>query len=92
MKKIITIAIIIVMIILIFFLKSNYKLFKSGNNISIKSADDIRKYILDISSYEATYKLEINSNKNNNSYLIKEQYIKENGRMVNLKDMVYCME
>ena len=79
MKKIITIAIIIVMIILIFFLKSNYKLFKSGNNISIKSADDIRKYILDISSYEATYKLEINSNKNNNSYLIKEQYIKENG-------------
>lgn len=79
MKKIITIAIIIVMIILIFFLKSNYKLFKSGNNISIKSADDVRKYILDISSYEATYKLEINSNKNNNSYLIKEQYIKENG-------------
>ena len=67
------------MIILIFFIKSNYKLFKSGNNISIKSADDVKNYILGISSYEATYKLEINSNKNNNSYLIKEQYIKENG-------------
>lgn len=79
MKKIITIATIIVIIIIAFFIKFNYKKIKSGNNITIKSADDVKKYILGINSYEATFKVEINSNKNNNSYVIKEQYVKENG-------------
>lgn len=79
MKKIITIATIIVIIIIVFFIKFNYKNIKSGNNITIKSADDVKKYILGINSYEATFKVEINSNKNNNSYVIKEQYVKENG-------------
>lgn len=77
MKKIITIATIIVIIIIAFFIKFNYKKIKSGNNITIKSADDVKKYILGINSYEATFKVEINSNKNNNSYVIKEQYVKE---------------
>ncbi|MEE1389917.1 MAG: hypothetical protein U0M00_05160 [Clostridia bacterium] len=79
MKKIITVITIIIVVIIAFFIKFNYKKIKSGNNISIKSADDVKNYILGISSYEATFKVEINSNKNNNSYLIKEQYIKENG-------------
>lgn len=79
MKKIITIATIIVIIIIAFFIKFNYKKIKSGNNITIKSANDVKKYILGINSYEATFKVEINSNKNNNSYVIKEQYVKENG-------------
>lgn len=79
MKKIITIATIIVIIIIAFFIKFNYKKIKSGNNITIKSADDVKNYILGINSYEATFKVEINSNKNNNSYVIKEQYVKENG-------------
>lgn len=79
MKKIITIATIIVIIIIAFFIKFNYKKIKSGNNITIKSADDVKKYILGINSYEAIFKVEINSNKNNNSYVIKEQYVKETG-------------
>ena len=79
MKKIITIITIIIVVIIAFFIKFNYKKIKSGNNISIKSADDVKNYILGIGSYEATFKVEINSNKNNNSYLIKEQYVKENG-------------
>ena len=79
MKKIITIITIIIVVIIAFFIEINYKKIKSGNNISIKSADNVKDYILGISSYEATFKVEINSNKNNNSYLIKEQYIKENG-------------
>lgn len=79
MKKIITIITIIIVVIIAFFIKFNYKKIKFGNNISIKSADDVKNYILGIGSYEATFKVEINSNKNNNSYLIKEQYVKENG-------------
>lgn len=79
MKKIITIATIIVIIIIAFFIKFNYKKIKSGNNITIKSADDVKKYILGINSYEAIFKVEINSNKNNNSYVIKEQYVKKTG-------------
>ena len=43
MKKIITIITIIIVVIIAFFIKFNYKKIKSGNNISIKSADDIRK-------------------------------------------------
>ena len=71
MKKIITIITIIIVVIIAFFIEINYKKIKSGNNISIKSADNVKDYILGISSYEATFKVEINSNKNNNSYLIK---------------------
>ena len=78
MKKIITIAIIIITIIAIFFIKTNYKLFKIGNNMSNKSADEIEKYILDINSYELTAEINIESNKNTNLYMIKEEYIKDN--------------
>ncbi len=78
MKKIITIAIIIITIIAIFFIKTNYKLFKTGNNMSNKSADEIKKYILDINSYELTSNITIKSNKNTNVYMVKEKYIKDN--------------
>ena len=78
MKKIITIAIIIITIIAIFFIKSNYKSFKFGNNISNKSAQQIAEYILDINSYEATSNITIQSNKNTNIYMVKEKYIKDN--------------
>lgn len=77
MKKIITIAITIIVIIAIFLVKTNYKLFKLGNNISNKSADEIEKYILDINSYELTANITIESNKNTNEYVIKEKYIKD---------------
>ena len=78
MKKIITIAIIIITIIAIFFIKINYKSFKFGNNISKKSADQIKKYILDINSYELTADITVESNKNTNSYVMKEKYLKDN--------------
>ena len=78
MKKIITIAIIIITIIAIIFIKTNYKSLKFGNNISNKSADQIKKYILDINSYELIANITIESNKNKNSYIMKEKYIKDN--------------
>ena len=78
MKKIITIAIIIITIIAIFFIKTNYKSLKFGNNMSNKTTEEIAQYILDINSYELTSKITIESNKNTNVYEVKEKYIKDN--------------
>ena len=78
MKKIITIAIILITIIVIFFIKFNYKSLKNGNNMSNKSAKEITQYILDINSYEAESEVLIESNKNSNKYKIKEKYSKDN--------------
>ena len=78
MKKIITIAIILITIIVIFFIKINYKSLKTGNNMSNKSAKEITQYILDINSYEAEAEVLIESNKNSNKYKIKEKYRKDN--------------
>ncbi|MDO5556416.1 MAG: hypothetical protein Q4G09_07480 [Clostridia bacterium] len=78
MKKIITIITIIIIIILLFFIKFNYKKIKMGNNISNKSADEIKEYILDINSYEANETITVESNKNTNIYVVNEQYIKDN--------------
>ena len=71
-KKIIFICIFIISLIIIisFF---NYKKQNSGNNIS-KSITDYKQNILNISSYEATISVEINSNKNTNKYIIKQFY------------------
>lgn len=77
MKKIITIAIILITIIVIFFIKINYKSLKNGNNMSNKSAKEITQYILDINSYEAEAEVLIESNKNSNKYKIKEKYSKD---------------
>lgn len=81
-KKIIIIASIIVIAIIAitifcFFNKNNYKTVEFGNN-SIKSADNIKEYILNISSYEASISLEIVSNKNTNKYKIKQSYVSPN--------------
>ena len=78
MKKIITIAIILITIIAIFFIKINYKSLKNGNNMSNKSAKEITQYILDINSYEAEAEVLIESNKNSNKYKIKEKYSRDN--------------
>lgn len=78
MKKIITIAIVIIVIIIAIFIKINYKSLKSGNNMSNKSAAEIEKYILDINSYELTANITIQSNKNSNTYIIKEKYARDN--------------
>ena len=78
MKKIITIAIILITAIIIFFIKINYKSLKNGNNMSNKSAKEITQYILDINSYEAEAEVLIESNKNSNKYKIKEKYSRDN--------------
>lgn len=77
MKKIITIAIILI-IIAIFFIRINYKSLKIGNNISNKSTEEIAQYILDINSYELTANITVESNKNTNIYVVEEKYLKDN--------------
>ena len=78
MKKIIGIAItIIILIIIIFLFKNNFKKIKSGNNISNKSIDEIKEYILSIESYNANANIEVTSNKTKNIYIVEQKYIKE---------------
>ena len=75
-KKIIFFAIILIILaILIFILifnKGMFKNIKSGNN---SSNQEIIEKILNISSYDAKINVEINSNKNTNKYIIKQEYI-----------------
>ena len=68
-----SIIVIILIIILYFFYTNNYKTIKTGNNIG-KSAEEIKNYILNISSYQATINLNVKSNKNENNYIIKQKY------------------
>ena len=78
MKKVLIILIIFVFIICsIFFIKNNYKVKKIGNNIN-KSADNLKEYILNISSYQANIEVTITSNKNENKYVLKQEYSNPN--------------
>lgn len=70
-KKILMIGIFIFMIIILFLYYKNHKF---GNNIN-KSTTDLKEYILNISSYEATVEVEIISNKNKNKYILKQWYM-----------------
>ena len=79
-KKIIFISIIVlvvVSIVIIFLLKTNYKNKNFGNNMSNKNLEEIEKYILDISSYTAKMDVTVESNKNTNKYVIKQTYEKD---------------
>ena len=76
-KRIIIISSLLIAIILILFFSINYKTGENGNNIS-KSTDDIVEYILNISSYEASLDVTVESNKTTNRYKIKQLYSKPN--------------
>lgn len=79
-KLVILIAIVIIIVSIItiyFFKKKDYKTAKYGNT-NIKSAENIKEYILNISSYEADISLEITSNKNTNKYRLIQQYAEPN--------------
>lgn len=77
-KKILIIAIAVISILLlIFFVKNMSKNLKHGNNIINKSADEIKEYILNIESYQATATITIKSNKNENTYKVTQQYNKD---------------
>ena len=74
---IVIIGIILIIAIIIFLIKFNNntaKIHKIGNN---SSSQEIVDYISNISSYEATIEVEVNSNKNSNKYKIKQQYIND---------------
>lgn len=75
-KRVVIFLIILVIVSgSIFFIFSNNatKKMKIGNN---SSSQEIVNYILNISSYEAIVEVEIKSNKNNNKYILKQQYMR----------------
>lgn len=67
----------LILILGVILIKNNYKTSKNGNNISNKSADEIENLILNIGSYEAKANITIKSNKNQNTYVVKQKYNKE---------------
>ena len=76
MKKfmpMIIVAILIIFIIFLFFGKSNYNFFNSGNNMSNKSAEEIKNYILNMNSFSAEATVTITSNKTTNTYIFKQK-------------------
>lgn len=77
---IITIFFIICVILvttICFFRENDYKTGKIGNT-NIRSAENIKEYILNISSYEADISLEVTSNKNTNKYRLTQKYVEPN--------------
>lgn len=68
---------IVLVTTIIIFRKNDYKTLKFGNT-NIKSAEDIKEYILNISSYEAEITLEVTSNKNSNKYKLIQKYVAPN--------------
>lgn len=77
-KKIIFVVCILIIIIILFFVvKINYKNINSGNTIISKDTDSIVNNILNMKSYEADVTLKVISNKNENTYELKQQNIEE---------------
>lgn len=76
-KTIIIFIIVLILILGVILIKNNYKTSKNGNNISNKLADEIENLILNIGSYEANANITIKSNKNQNTYVVKQKYNKE---------------
>lgn len=77
MKKNISIIIAIMLIIFVislFFIKNNYKFFNSGNNMSNKSADEIKNYILNMNSFSAEATVTITNNKTTNTYILGQKF------------------
>lgn len=79
-KKKIIIGLVIILIIAILFcvIKFNYKTQNFGNNINIKNKDSIVNNILNMKSYEADVTINVKSNKNENTYEIKQENVGEN--------------
>ena len=80
-KKSLIILICIILaitIISVYFINKNNKIFNKNfnirNNITSKSIQEIEQYILNISSYEAKAEVMIESNKNINKYVLKQEY------------------
>ena len=77
MKKYIPLIIVILLIAFIMFLffgKNNYNFLNSGNNMSNKSADEIKNYILNMDSFSAEASVTITSNKTTNTYVLHQKF------------------
>lgn len=85
MKKIIPLIIVILLIVFIIFLffgKKDYKNLNIGNNMSNKSADEIKNYILNMDSFSAEISVTITGNKTTDTYVFNQkikgnQYVQE---------------
>ncbi len=73
-KAVLIVLSILILIILFFLLKNYYKNSETGNNMSNKNIEEIEKYILSMSSYEAKISVTVQSNKNTNKYVIQQKY------------------
>ena len=71
-KKIFFFICLLIIFILIFFIKNLINFLNVGNN---NDSQEIVNNILNISSYEATIEMKVQSNKNTNKYIIKQSYI-----------------
>ena len=77
-KKILIIIFIFILTIIlgIIFSKNMIKNSKNGNNMS---SQEIVDYILNLNYYKSTVTINVNSNKNNNKYILKQEFNLENG-------------
>ena len=73
MKRGIFVTIIFLAIIIFFFEINNYIFMKNGNNIIIKDVNQAESYILNIKNYTAITQITVDSNKNSNTYNIKQK-------------------
>lgn len=73
-KKKIFLFIIIILVILGIALFINKKMTKNKKSVNNMSSQEIVDYILNINSYKANATVQINSNKNSNKYILKQEY------------------
>ena len=79
MKIILLITVIVFSMILLFIIYK--KMFKNNKNGDNMNSEQIVDYILNINSYKAKIYVETISNKNNNKYVINQEYNTENGNI-----------
>ena len=77
-KKLLFILIVIILIIIlsIFISKNVIKNKKNGNNMN---SQEIVDNILNLKSYKSKIRVEVTSNKNQNKYILRQEYNTENG-------------
>ncbi len=82
---------LIIAIIVVFFIisiKNNYKNKNIGNTKSIKTIDEVEDYIYNISSYNATIDVTIESNKNTNKYVLKQIHTEKDEKYEDTQEVI----
>lgn len=87
-KYVIIIFAIVLLILFAFFLINHYKNKNTGNNITNKTLDEVEDYIYNISSYEATIEVTVNSNKNTNKYILKQTRSVQDGVATEVQEVL----